>query len=254
MCSASANLLSISSGCAQLLERGIKSKLCKKVRKKLISHTEESCLACPLRVGKELCVYLLVDIQLSTMVQVASKSALPLGSPVDVICGSLPVKLYPDKLVDGYSRCISFSAGGGSLMTPCEYERRAGRTTAKNWKKPFITKENQLITFFNAVLVQMAKSSFILSPLARHTHVSLGLVLHSKTQQQVVPPLLFHHQRLLSSPLCHLLHPQQVLIHQLLHQPTVTNRHLSHHQIYQSSPLCHLLHQQQVLIHQLLHQ
>ena len=69
------------------------------------------------------------------MSRVAPKSALPLGSPIDVVCGSLPAKLYPDKLVDGYSRCISFSAGGGSLMTPCEYERRAGRATAINWKK-----------------------------------------------------------------------------------------------------------------------
>ena len=37
---------------AQLLERGIKSKLYKKIRKKPISHAEESCLSCPfVRVG-----------------------------------------------------------------------------------------------------------------------------------------------------------------------------------------------------------
>ena len=29
------------------------------------------------------------------------------------------------------SRCISFSAGGGSFITPCEYERRAGITAVK---------------------------------------------------------------------------------------------------------------------------
>ena len=40
------------------------------------------------------------------MVQVAPNSVLPSGLPVNVICGSLPAKLYPDELVDGYSRCM----------------------------------------------------------------------------------------------------------------------------------------------------
>ena len=62
-------------------------------------------------------------------------SAFSSGLPVDIICSSLPTKLYPDKLVDGYSRCISFSASGGFLMTPCEYEHQAGRAMVKNWKK-----------------------------------------------------------------------------------------------------------------------
>jgi len=36
---------------------------------------------------------------------------------------SLPVKLYPGKLTNGYSHCILFSAGGdGSFLTPCKYE------------------------------------------------------------------------------------------------------------------------------------
>ena len=69
------------------------------------------------------------------MARVARKSAVPSGSPVDIICGSLSAKLFSSKLVDGYSRCISFSANGGILMTPCDFERRAGRSAAKNWKK-----------------------------------------------------------------------------------------------------------------------
>ena len=36
------------------------------MQKKLISHTEEACLPCPLRLGEELCVYLLMDIPLRT--------------------------------------------------------------------------------------------------------------------------------------------------------------------------------------------
>ena len=73
MCSARADLLSTSSGRAQLLENqilsgAIKSKLYKKIRKKTISHTVESCLACLLRLGEELCVYLLADILLRTFI------------------------------------------------------------------------------------------------------------------------------------------------------------------------------------------
>ena len=44
-----------------------------------------------------------------------SQSALSPDHPIDVICGSLPAKLFPDKLKDGFSRCISFTAGNGSL-------------------------------------------------------------------------------------------------------------------------------------------
>ena len=68
MCSAKADLLSISSGRAQLLERGIKLKLYKKIW----NHNKESYLTCPLGLGKELCVYLLggmlTDIPLRTFI------------------------------------------------------------------------------------------------------------------------------------------------------------------------------------------
>ena len=188
------------------------------------------------------------------MVRVASKSTFPLGSPVDVICGSLPAKLYPDKLIDGYSHCILFSASGRSLMTPCEYQRRAGRTTAKNWKKTIRYKGRSIDNFLQCHFSADGKKQFHFvtsSPQNSRepwTRSSQRNSAASPTSPVVSSP------ETLSSPLCHLLHPQQVLIHQLLHQPTVTNHHLSHHQIYQSSPLCHLLHQQQVLIYQLLHQ
>ena len=54
------------------------------------------------------------------MVVVVQKSALSPYHPIDVICGSLPAKLFPDKLKDGSSRCISFTSNG-SFMTPCDF-------------------------------------------------------------------------------------------------------------------------------------
>ena len=63
------------------------------------------------------------------------KSALSTNCSIDVICGSLTAKLFPSKLQDGSSRCISFTVGNGSFMTPCEFERRAGRSSSKNWKR-----------------------------------------------------------------------------------------------------------------------
>jgi len=67
--------------------------------------------------------------------KVARKYAPLSDVSVDIVCGSLTAKLFPNKLVNGYSRCISFPASGGSLMTPCEFEKRARQTAAKNWKK-----------------------------------------------------------------------------------------------------------------------
>ena len=63
MCLARADLLSISSGRAKLLEQGTKQDMEKPIShtmEKPISHTEELCLACPLRI-EELCICLLVD-------------------------------------------------------------------------------------------------------------------------------------------------------------------------------------------------
>ena len=59
------------------------------------------------------CILILTHV----MVQIASKSTLLPRSPVDVVCSTLLGNFCPDKLVDSYSKCISFSAGGGSIMT-----------------------------------------------------------------------------------------------------------------------------------------
>ena len=95
------------------------------------------------------------------MVGVARKSALLSESPVDFICGSLPAKLYPGKLKDGYSRCISFTAGGGSFLTPCEFERRAGRSSAKNWKKTIRYAGKPIGSFLLCSVSENGKKQFL---------------------------------------------------------------------------------------------
>ena len=63
------------------------------------------------------------------MAVVESQSALSPDHPIDVICGSLSAKLFLDKLKDGFSRCISFTAGNGSFMTQSSQLSRIARET-----------------------------------------------------------------------------------------------------------------------------
>ena len=51
---------------------------------------------------------------------------------VDIVCGSLTASLRVEDLCNGSSRCVCL---GSVVLTPCEFERRAGRGTANNWKK-----------------------------------------------------------------------------------------------------------------------
>ena len=102
-----------------------------------------------------------------------SQSALSPDHPIDVICGSLPAKLFPDKLKDGFSRSISFTAGNGSFMTPCEFECRAGRSSSKNWKRTIRYAGKPIGDFLQCVVNQNGKKevSFVTStpPLLRST-------------------------------------------------------------------------------------
>ena len=50
---------------------------------------------------------------------------------VDVVCGTLQAKLNTRDLSSGSSSCILF---GSRLMTPCDFQRLAGKASAKNWK------------------------------------------------------------------------------------------------------------------------
>ena len=124
---------------------------------------------------------------------VAPKSYLLSGSPVDVDCSSLPAKLYPDKLMDGYSRCSYFIfcwwwIPHDSLMTSCEYERLAGRAAAKIERRPFALKIGPLVIFFNAVLKWMPRRSFVLSPQAHQVHMSIPSAQPSSVVSSLNPP------------------------------------------------------------------
>ena len=56
------------------------------------------------------------------------------GSPVltvDIVCGTLQAKLNTKDLSSGSSPCILF---GSRLLTPCDFQRLAGKASARNWK------------------------------------------------------------------------------------------------------------------------
>ena len=50
---------------------------------------------------------------------------------VDIVCGTLQAKLHTKDLSSGSSLCILF---GSRLLTPCEFQRLAGKASARNWK------------------------------------------------------------------------------------------------------------------------
>ena len=50
---------------------------------------------------------------------------------VDIVCGTLRAKLLTRDLSCGSSRCIEF---GSRTLTPFEFQREAGKASAKNWK------------------------------------------------------------------------------------------------------------------------
>ena len=61
--------------------------------------------------------------------EVFSSDSFP--DDVNVTCGSLTAKLRVKDLCDGRSRCILH---GEAVVTPCDFERRAG-IKSRNWKK-----------------------------------------------------------------------------------------------------------------------
>ena len=50
---------------------------------------------------------------------------------VDIVCGTLQVKLHTKDLPSGSSFCILF---GSRLLTPCKFQRLAGKASTRNWK------------------------------------------------------------------------------------------------------------------------
>ena len=60
-----------------------------------------------------------------------SPVSFPSQSAVNVICGFLCASLRVNDLEGGSSRCVVL---GFAVLTPCEFERRAGRGNTRNWK------------------------------------------------------------------------------------------------------------------------
>ena len=50
---------------------------------------------------------------------------------IDIVCGTLQVKLLTNDLSSGSSHCIQF---GSLLLSPWKFQRQAGKANARNWK------------------------------------------------------------------------------------------------------------------------
>ena len=59
-----------------------------------------------------------------------ASSACPSGV-VDIVCGTLQAKLFTKDLSSSSSRCIPY---GSLLLSPCDFQRQAGKASARNWK------------------------------------------------------------------------------------------------------------------------
>ena len=50
---------------------------------------------------------------------------------MDIVCGTLQAKLQTKDLSSGSSPCVLL---GSRLLTPCDFQRLAGKASARNWK------------------------------------------------------------------------------------------------------------------------
>ena len=71
------------------------------------------------------------------------------GGGIDIVCGSLCSKLLTRDLSCGSSRCVSH---GADLLTPCEFECLAGRSTSRNWKTSIRFRGKPLSNFLESYL------------------------------------------------------------------------------------------------------
>jgi len=73
---------------------------------------------------------------------------------VDIVCGTLQAKLLTKDLSCGSSRCIEF---GTLTLTPCEFQREAGKASAKNWKNTIRYRDQPLSRFLKSVVDDSGK-------------------------------------------------------------------------------------------------
>ena len=73
----------------------------------------------------------------------ASENATVTGT-LDIVCGTLQAKLLTGDLSSGSSLCILLDS---KTITPCQFQREAGKAAAKNWKTTIRYKDKPLKHF-----------------------------------------------------------------------------------------------------------
>ena len=66
---------------------------------------------------------------------------------VYIVCGTLQVKLHTKDLSSGSSLYVSF---GSHLLTPCQFQRLAGKASARNWKMTILYLDLPLSRFLES--------------------------------------------------------------------------------------------------------
>ena len=114
-------------------------------------------------------------------------SCSPGSTVVDIVCDSLTASLCVKDLHNSSSRCVRL---GSVVLTPCEFEHRAGRRTAKNWKKSIRFNGKPLGEFWSRIPVLKGKDVLslqhlvVLERLSQHPGVLM--------MRQSMMPHLYH--------------------------------------------------------------
>ena len=111
---------------------------------------------------------------------------------IKVVCGWLNATLCVKDLSNGSSRCVHLGSPA-EILTPCEFERRAGRGATKNWKKSIRFRDKPLSEFLESYTNSVGKKCF--------NFVAPGLrtcrVVHRRhlirRQELIMMPILLHH-------------------------------------------------------------
>ena len=78
---------------------------------------------------------------------------------IKVVCGWLNATLCVKDLSNGSSRCVHLGSPA-EILTPCEFERRAGRGATKNWKKSIRFRDKPLSEFLESYTNSVGKKCF----------------------------------------------------------------------------------------------
>ena len=94
----------------------------------------------------------------------ASENATATGT-LDIVCGTLQAKLLTGDLSSGSSLCILLDS---KTITPCQFQREAGKAAAKNWKTTIRYKDKPLKHFLETTWTHLENvavvSLFLMTP------------------------------------------------------------------------------------------